>query len=110
MDRRRSKRYGLRASVLFTWVDSAGIEHRCAGVTLNISPVGVFVLCDETAPPVHIFGTMEVTLPPVQEGAQGLHLKSDAQIVRLEETLGHFAFASATDFQLGEDTYTPTVQ
>jgi hypothetical protein len=110
MERRKSKRYQLRASVVFSWIDSTGVEHKCVGITLNISPIGVFVVCDESSPPLHTAVTLEVTLPSLQERRQGLHLKAGAQVLRAEETPDGSAFAAATDLGLGEHTYTATVQ
>ena len=110
VERRKSKRYELRALVVFKWIDSMGVEHNCVGVTLNISPVGVIVLCDGASPPLHTDGTIEVTLPSLQEEREGLHLKSDVQVVRVEDRLDGSAFATTADFQIGEETYSTHLQ
>ena len=105
MERRKSNRYQLRAFVVFSWIDSLGAEHHCVGATSNISPVGVLVFCDGAPPPLHADGTIEITLSLLQEQREGLHLKSEAQVVRVEDRPDGSTFAATADFQLGEETY-----
>jgi hypothetical protein len=80
-----------------------GASHEGGGFTLNISPVGVFVLCHDSPPPLHSDVILEVALPSLDKGRQGLRLKSGGQVLRVEETPGNIGFAAATDFQLGDE-------
>jgi anti-sigma B factor antagonist len=103
MERRKSKRYRMRAPVTFRWVDY-GVEHKAVGSALNISPIGVAVLCDGYCPPLGTAGTLEVKLS-VSQSSQRLHLESNALIVRAEEILGTPAFtATVTEFKIALHT------
>ena len=96
MERRKSNRYPLKAPVVFTWMDSTGAEYTASGSTLNISTFGAYVSCDRPCPPVGTEVILDVRLPLNQE--QRLQLKAAGLVIRVEEILGHAAFAVVTDF------------
>jgi hypothetical protein len=105
LERRKSTRYLLHAPVVFSWTDSTGASHQGGGFTLNISPAGVFVLCNESQPPVYADVTLEVTIPSIDTCRQGVRLKSSGQVLRVEEKQGYLGFAAATEFSLSEERY-----
>jgi anti-anti-sigma factor len=103
MERRKSKRYRMRAPVVLRWVDFTGVDHEAVGSTLNVSPLGVSVLCDGYCPQLGTSGVLEVKLPPIQPALKRFHLKSDALVVRVEEVLGFSAFAATvTEFEISQ--------
>jgi hypothetical protein len=103
MERRKSKRYLLRAPVVFSWTDSMRAGHQGSGFTLNISSAGVFVLCNESPPSPDVAVTLDMAIPPMDTHRQGVRLKSGGDVLRVEETEGSLAFAAATEFNLNEE-------
>ncbi len=71
---------------------------------MDISPLGAFVVCEQSPPPVHAPITLEVMLPST--GERSVRLRADGEVVRVhEETTAHLGFAAATNFQLEVEKY-----
>ncbi len=97
MDLRQSKRYRLRASVIFSWEPFDGDTIKSEGYTRDISSCGVFVLTSDRL----LSGTavkLEVSLPAPRETSSGASLLSQGRVVRSEET--GFAAAADTGFRM----------
>ncbi len=103
LERRKSTRYELRVPVAFSWIDSTGTRHQNSGFTLNVSPLGIFVLCPESIPPVHCDVMLEVIIPPLHENRPGVRLKSGGRVLRVEKIPGRVGFAAAANFKLSEE-------
>ena len=92
MDLRKSKRYRLRASVVFTAEQSDGIVIRSEGYTRDISPSGVFVFTSVLLPSGATVN-LEITLPSLRGEQAGACLRTVGHVVRSEEV----GFAAVAD-------------
>ena len=91
MDFRQSKRYRLRASVVFSSEQLEGSVFRGEGYTRDISPIGVFVLTSDPLPSGAVVN-LEITLPSLRGERSGASLRTVGHVVRSEE-LGFAAVA-----------------
>ncbi len=94
-----SRRYPLRAPVIFRWKDPQGTTQQEGGFTRDMSSDGVFVLCSKY-PPAGIAVALEVFLPPIEATAQGLRLQAEGTVVRIGVAGEGSGFAAAADFGL----------
>ncbi len=98
MDNRKSVRYRLGASAVFSWEDSPGNRLRGEGVTRDISLVGAFIFT-ATCPPANTPVQLDVFLPPVQGRVPTARIRAKTQVLRIEgaegvEELSGFAVVS----------------
>jgi PilZ domain len=99
MERRQHERYGLQASVSFSWKGAGNTGQRCSGLLLNISGGGVFIATrDLPAKGTRI--RLKMSLPTAVGGTH-LDIRQTAEVVRLElpketETEAHTGFAAVT--------------
>jgi hypothetical protein len=96
MDRRRQKRYELKAKVTFSWKDAGG--NRCSGQSFlrDISESGIFVLTQDS-----LYVGAKVRLEIFFDFGSGFSMHAGGQVVRVEpseqvERLGGFAAALKT--------------
>jgi hypothetical protein len=90
----------MNAPVLFLWKDESGIGHQGGGFTRDISSNGVFVFCSANCPPAGSDIAMEIAFPPLEDDVQGLQIKAQGRVVRVDQTEGPAGFAAATDLGL----------
>lgn len=83
MDLRQSKRYRLRAPVVFSWELPSGISTAAEGHSRDISPSGVFVLTSNQLP-VGAIVNLEISLPSLREESSGAFLRTVGHVVRTE--------------------------
>lgn len=93
MEARKAKRYRVQAPVFFSWADSNGVTHKGSGNSVDMSTIGIFVICKQPAPPLHSPVTVQVMLPNLEK--RGLCVKGSGEVVRLEGTPESPAFAFA---------------
>lgn len=89
---RQSKRYRLRAFVVFSAQQLDGTTIRGEGHTRDISPIGVFVLTNDLL----VSGAavkLEITLPSLRGQQSGACLRTVGHVVRTEEA----GFAAVAD-------------
>jgi PilZ domain len=92
VDLRQSKRYRLRAPVVFSWELPSGISTAADGHTRDISPSGVFVLTSNQLL-VGAIVNLEISLPSSRGESSGAFLRTVGHVVRTEEA----GFAAVAD-------------
>ena len=92
MDLRQSKRYRLRASVVFSSERLEGPPVVGQGHTRDISPAGVFVLTGDPLPSGAVVN-LEITLPSLRGEHTGACLRTVGHVVRTEPV----GFAAVAD-------------
>jgi hypothetical protein len=95
MERRRHQRHDLTAPVKFDWKSSNRTRCEGAGVTLNFSAEGLFVMTQES-PPVGTTVNFEVG---VERGDSAVTIRAKGQVSRNETThlegrIGGFAIST----------------
>jgi hypothetical protein len=91
VDLRQSKRYRLRAFVVFTAEQLGGLPLRGEGYTRDISPSGVFVFTGIPLPS-GVVVNLEIMLPSLRGQRSGACLRTVGHVVRSED-LGFAAVA-----------------
>jgi hypothetical protein len=76
-------RYPLSATVLFSWEQERGVGSKAEGITRDMSTHGVFVH-SQVLPPENVTVRMEVTFPPLEEGAPPVQFDVQGRVVRVE--------------------------
>lgn len=97
MDRRRSRRFDMRAPAIWRSKD-AQASHETGGFTRDVSSGGVFIL--SSVPPAE--GTpidLEVLLPPLETSSQELKLQCEGVVVRVEREAAPTGFAVRCNFE-----------
>jgi hypothetical protein len=89
---RAAVRYALRATVLFSWERERGVDSKAEGVTRDMSTHGVFVY-SLVLPPEDTSVRIEVTFPPLQEGAPPLQIDVQGRVVRVERNAKDSAYS-----------------
>ncbi|HEX2715958.1 MAG TPA: PilZ domain-containing protein [Candidatus Acidoferrales bacterium] len=84
MERRKEVRYPLHVPVSFSWDDESGAHHQRKGSTRDISAKGAFVFAP-ACPPAGADINLEIFLPPISDTAPRVHVRADAQVLRVEE-------------------------
>ena len=79
LERRRHKRFGLKAPVLFLWKDAHGKRRRGRGITRDISLHGTFVLTKEFPP----IGTKVRLTVHFRDHAM-LKMRAEGQTIRVQ--------------------------
>jgi hypothetical protein len=92
VDQRQSKRYRLRASVVFSSEQIGGSSIPGSGYTRDISPSGVFVFTSDPLPS-GVVVNLEITLPSLRGQHSGACLRTVGHVVRTESA----GFAAVTD-------------
>jgi len=82
MERRRVVRYELQVPVAFFWENAEGSKFQAAGVTRDISDVGLYVF-SEKCPPLKSKVRVEVML--AQSGIASSSLKGSMHVLRVED-------------------------
>lgn len=82
VERRRTIRYRIRASVKFQWTSRGGSRHQGEGVTWDLCTEGMFVL-SETCPPLGARLEIQVQFPPRAKG-RGLQMRTSGSVLRRE--------------------------
>ncbi len=108
MERRKYKRYDLRVPVLFSWTDAAGVDYQGAGSSLDITLAGIFVLCEEAAPPIFSPVKLQVLIPSLL--TPGMRLQSSGTVMRIRGTPAYGFAAGLADFQLAGVTDSEPLQ
>ena len=97
MERRKAARFLLGCPAIFEWTDQQGRPHAGAGFTRDVSTLGVFVL-STVSPPDESKLQMQILLP--QPAEEGLKLRSEATVVRIESKNEGSGFAARSEFAL----------
>ncbi len=95
MDRRRSTRYRLSATVNFHWKDEEGLRRQGGGSPRDVSEKGIFVVSD-TCPPVGAALRLHVFFYARLDNLQ-LQMQAKAEVLRVEfgdELVGRGGFAA----------------
>jgi hypothetical protein len=101
VERRKSVRFQLPVPVVLKWNDERGVAEHGGGFSRDISSQGIFVHCS-TFPPEGAEVTIEVALPPLQAGFQGLQLRACGRVVRVESIGETCGMAVVADFAMPE--------
>ena len=101
VERRKSVRFHLPVPVVLKWNDGQGVAEQGGGFSRDISTAGIFVHCSGF-PPEGAEITIEVALPPLQAGLQGLQLRAAGRIVRVERIGATCGVAAVADFAMPE--------
>lgn len=99
MERRKAARFLLGCPAIFEWTDQQGRPHAGAGFTRDVSTLGVFVL-STVSPPDESKLQMQILLPPPPPAEEGLKLRSEATVVRIESKNEGSGFAARSEFAL----------
>ena len=98
MDRRERRRFDVSAPVTYVWTNSDTTEHSGAGVTRDVSEIGVFIIAD-TLPPVGAAIRFEVSFS-FRDDSQ-IEMRSRGKVLRVVEATGEGnmrrGFAAATN-------------
>jgi PilZ domain len=97
VDLRQTKRYRLRAPVVFSWEFPGGATLQAEGYTRDISPSGVFVLTSNQLP-VGSIVNLEISLPSLRGQSSGAFLRTVGHVVRAE--VAGFAVAADIGFRM----------
>lgn len=92
VDLRQSKRYRLRAAVVFSYEQFEGPPIRGEGHTRDISPSGVFVFTERLLPS-GVVVQLEITLPSLRGQHSGACLRTVGHVVHSEAS----GFAAVAD-------------
>lgn len=94
-ERRSSKRYRLRLTVVFSWRDTHGIVQSSEGSTCNISSRGIYVRT-KLPPPVGTAVEMNVFLPQPSYDIRAAEIRAKGQVTRIDHgpITGMYGFAA----------------
>jgi hypothetical protein len=84
VDRRRNRRFDLRAPVTYFWAEAANIHGTGHGITRDVSQAGLFVTTD-SCPPVGTAVELELSF---RLGDDSLHMRANGSVVRVEANEG----------------------
>jgi hypothetical protein len=85
LERRRQIRFGLRATVHFSWTDRDGVMHKGDGFSRDISSHGVYVYAEWRAQPQRDADIeVDILLHSFSEDERVLHMSGRAKVVRVE--------------------------
>jgi hypothetical protein len=85
LERRRQIRFGLRATVHFSWIDRDGVVHKGDGFSRDISSHAVYVYAEWRAQPQRDADIeVDILLHSFSEDERILHMSGRAKVVRVE--------------------------
>ena len=96
MDRRRNKRYDLKAAASFFWKAPGAARSGGEGFVRDISERGVFVLTDHSPP---LGASVRFEVLPTPTSAPVLVMRAKGEVIRVEPSSGYEqanGFAAAT--------------
>lgn len=97
MGPRKHNRYRVGIPVIFSWQAAKEVRRQAVGLTRDMSLSGAFVLTT-SPPPLGADIRLKGFLPPVLGAVQGLQIRGQGLVVRLEPALAgepHGGFALA---------------
>jgi hypothetical protein len=80
---RKTVRYALKASVIFSWVDEEGVTRKGRGCTRDISTRGAYVLCSDR-PPLGASIILNICIPLLIEENRILRIETEGRVLRVE--------------------------
>ncbi len=82
-DMRTTVRYALCAIATFRWIDRAGAAHEGHGETRDISPKGVFIVCQRCPPPGALLA-VQIQVPVVGVVSRDASIRAEGEVLRVE--------------------------
>jgi len=100
VERRKTIRFNLPATVIYRWEDLSGQQQVSIGDTRDISISGAFVVCFRL-PTVGTIVSLEVHLPAVEQNVvRQMTLQAEARVIRTSDTTADRGFAVTSHFEL----------